>query len=536
MWTCSATSAGVEENVLLDAVEAGLLTGLVTEPAAGRIRFAHALVRDTLYEALSRLRRSRLHARAAEAIERHRPDQVVALAYHFAEAGSDPVKAARYCGLAAAQAEQRFAYHEAARLWEQALACLDRAGDVPARDRLELALSLIRALAHTDQLTRARSYRRDTIRAVLPLDDPRLLAQVVTSSDVPRAWYPAEYLTTDDELVKTVERTLARLPPGDDALRCGLLTTLAFELDANPSERGYQASAQAVEMARRLGDPGMLATAINARVFQSFRHDGLAERRALGAELLAVPAKPVVAEVFAHLILMAANCGSADFDTADMHAGEAARIADRYDLLLAAPVWFYRALRTALDGDLPAACDLYQQAAAQMDSHGTWHHGTFTSIMGRYCLHVMRGQAADSADELELVYGNPLGSSLVAEPYALALAASGRIAEARTVAGPPDPIRRDMFWLFRTAIRGLLAIALDDRGRAESAYHALLPFAARPAGADTGVMSLWPVAQILGDLACYLRLPGTQAHYQDALAVADRAHVEPWRAAAALAG
>jgi len=133
---------------------------------------------------------------------------------------------------------------------------------------------------------------------------------------------------------------------------------------------------------------------------------------------------------------------------------------------------------------------------------------------------------------LELVYSNPLGSSLVAESYAFALAASGRIAEARTVAGPPDPIRRDMFWLFRTAIRGLLAIALDDRDRAESAYHALLPFAARPAGADTGVMSLWPVAQILGDLACYLRLPGTQAHYQDALAVADRAHVEPWRAAA----
>ena len=118
--------ARVEENVLLDAVEAGLLTGLVTEPAAGRISFAHALVRDTLYEALSRLRRSRLHARAAEAIERHRPDQVAALAYHFAEAGSNPVKAARYCGLAAAQAEQRFAYYEAATLWEQALACLDR--------------------------------------------------------------------------------------------------------------------------------------------------------------------------------------------------------------------------------------------------------------------------------------------------------------------------------------------------------------------------------------------------------------------------
>jgi len=71
--------ASVEENVLLDAIEAGLLTGLVTEPGPGRIRFAHALVRDTLYHSLSRLRRSRLHARAAEAIERTSPGQVAGL-------------------------------------------------------------------------------------------------------------------------------------------------------------------------------------------------------------------------------------------------------------------------------------------------------------------------------------------------------------------------------------------------------------------------------------------------------------------------
>ena len=181
--------AGVEEHVLLDAIEAGLLTGLVTEPGPGRIRFAHALVRDTLYQGLSRLRRSRLHARAAEAIERHSPGEVAALAYHFAEAGTDPVKAARYCRLAAEQAEQRFAYQEAARLWEQAIACLDQAPGAPARDRLELVLGLVRALAHGGQLARARSYRHDAVRAALPLGDPVLLARVITAFDVPRVWF-----------------------------------------------------------------------------------------------------------------------------------------------------------------------------------------------------------------------------------------------------------------------------------------------------------------------------------------------------------
>jgi len=92
--------------------------------------------------------------------------------------------------------------------------------------------------------------------------------------------------------------------------------------------------------------------------------------------------------------------------------------------------------------------------------------------------------------------------------------------------------RRDRRWLFLTGIRGLLVIALDDRERAESAYQALLPFAARPAGADTMLITLWPVAHILGDLARYLGIPGAQAHYQHALAIAEQAHVEPWREAA----
>ena len=528
-----AEVAGAEEPVLLDAIDAGLLAGLVTEPGAGRIRFAHALVRDTLYHGLSRLRRSRLHARVGEAIERHSPGQVAALAYHFAEAGTDPVQAARYCALAAAQAEQVFAYHEAVRLWEQAIACLDQARGVPDRERLELVLGLVRTLAHVGQLARARSYRHDAVRAALPLDDPILLARVITAFDVPRIWLSHEYGETDDELVEMVEQTLARLPPGDHPLRCRLLTTLAFELQGAESERGYQASAQAVEMARSLGDPDVLALAINGRYFQNFRHDGLAERLRLGAELLALPGKPVTAEGLAHTLLMAASSGAADFAAGDRHADQAARIADRYDLsTIATWIGIYRAMRTALDGDLTAAGALYQQAAARLNRLGLPEHGAGVSILGRFSLLVAQDRVADMLGELEsLNNGIPLATTVLGEPYALALAASGRAAEARAAAGQLRPIRRDLFWLFRTGVRGLLAIATDDRERAESVYRALLPYAARPTGADSG-FTLWPAAQILGDLARHLGLPGAQAHYKHALAVAEQAHVESWREAA----
>ena len=478
-----AEVAGVEEDVLLDAIEAGLLTGLVTEPAAGRIRFAHALVRDTLYQSLSRLRRSRLHARAAEAIERRSPGEVAALAYHFAEAGTDPAQAARYLHLAAGQAEQRFAYHEAVRLYEQAITCLDQAGTATTRNRLEPVLGLVRALASTGQLTRARSHRQDAIRAALPLDDPVLLAQVITAFDVPEAIYSREYGVTDDELVATVEQTLARLPPGDHPLRCRLLATLGIELEGAESERGYQASAEAVEMARRLGDPGALIVAINARGSQSFRHDGQAERRRLGAEVLALPGKPVTAEAFAHVALTGICSSAADFDAADRHADQAARIADRYHLpVIAAMVSIHRARRAAVDGDMATAEQLYRQAAAELDRLGLSQYAAGVSILGRFSLLIMQDRVAEMTGELE-----PLSSTaaMFVEPYALALAAAGRRAEARAVTARPRPIRRDILWLFLTGVRGLLAIAIDDRERAESAYRDLLPYAARPVGTDT---------------------------------------------------
>jgi DNA-binding SARP family transcriptional activator len=525
--------AGVEDQVLLDAVEAGLFTGLVTEPAVGRIRFAHALIRDTLYDGLSRLRRSRLHARAAEAIERRSPGDVTALAHHFGEAGIDPGKEVRYCSLAATQAEQRFAYDEAARLWEQAIAAADRAGGISVQDRLELVLRLVGALAPTEQVARARSFRRDAVRAALPLGDPVLLARLITAFDVPRAWYATEYGGTDEELVGTVEHALATLPAGQELLRCRLLTTLAFELDRMDSDRGHQASAEAVELARRLGDADALTIAINGRVWHTFRRDGLAERLSLGAELLDLPVKSVTTEALGHVILMVVNTAAADFRAADLHADEAARIAERHSLMLAAvPVGFYRALRKALSADVPAAEELYRRGAAQMDRLGLWQHGALVSLMGRFCLRTTLGQAGDMIEELEPLHQIPVPVPAIAASYALALAAAGRVPEARAIAARMPPVHRDLLWLVVTAVCALLAIAIDDTERARSCYRELLPYAARPAGTDTGTMALWPTAQILGDLARYLGVDDAQAHYRHALAIAERSGVVPWRDAA----
>jgi len=265
---------------------------------------------------------------------------------------------------------------------------------------------------------------------------------------------------------------------------------------------------------------------------QSFRHDGLAERQALGAELLALTGKPVTAEALAHVLLMMASSGAADFAAADRHADQAAHFAARYDLpTTAAAVSVYRAMRAALEGDLAGAAELYRQAAAAVDRLGLSRQAVGMSILGRLSLLIIGDQVADIAGELEHLSAIPGADVVFAEPYALALAASGQAARARVVAGRPHPISRDLVWPFRTSLRGLLAIAIDDSERAQSAYQALLPFADRTAGADS-MLALWPVAQILGDLAGYLGLPDAEEHYRQALAIAEQADVQPWREAA----
>ena len=93
------------------------------EPGPGRVRFAHALVCDTLYEDVPRLRRARLHAGALDALARIHPDDAVPLGHHALAAGG-AVRPDRALDLveAAARSAATFGGHrEAARFLGAAL-------------------------------------------------------------------------------------------------------------------------------------------------------------------------------------------------------------------------------------------------------------------------------------------------------------------------------------------------------------------------------------------------------------------------------
>jgi len=136
----------LDDEQTLDAVEAAVVAGLVVEDeeVVGRYRFAHGLVRETIYEQVSRARRVRLHGRVGEALLRlHGPDDpehALELAQHaWAAVPVTGAGAALPHVLAAADhAMTRLAYEQAEQQLRRALELLGSTPPSAERTRWEL--------------------------------------------------------------------------------------------------------------------------------------------------------------------------------------------------------------------------------------------------------------------------------------------------------------------------------------------------------------------------------------------------------------
>ena len=287
-------AGGFDEEELICALEEATAARLVIESAGGRYRFGHALVRDTLYDALTAVRRVALHRRVAEGIETlygaALDDRLPALAHHWARASAPAAetrKAVAYARRAGDRALAQLAHDEAVAYYRQALELLDTSSAPPGEaQRIELLIALGEAqrragdIGHRETLLTAADLARSR-------GDADALARAALANSPGSK--PAAFGSTDTERVQALEAAVAAVGTDDSPTRARLLAILALELYHDPNRgRRLALSDEALAIARRLRDPITLAQVLVARPFAIGGPDTLEERLANTTELLEV--------------------------------------------------------------------------------------------------------------------------------------------------------------------------------------------------------------------------------------------------------
>lgn len=368
------------------------------------------------------------------------------------------------------------------------------------RTRLESAASLAGSLALTggSGLEAAMSQRLAAIEAAEELGGPELTARVIGNYDVPTIWTRPDDPAAAARITAAAERTLAALPAGRDPMRARLLATIAVESRGSSASRPGEAAAEAESIARRLGDPALLAFALNGTWMQSFSRTGLAAHRdSIGAEIVTLATRHglVTYEILGRLIRLQALSGLGDFTAADAQAAVLDQLSEAHERpgVTVFTRW-YQAMRAAATGaDTAAAEEGYRQAATLLDQSGMPGVACGLLPLALLCLRVWRGKAASFPGDTDWGPYRPW-----ARPWLLL--ARNRPAEAgqalRRCPAPQPGLLTEALW----SLTARAALTLGDRARAARARDALLPAAGEIAGAASGMLTVGPVSEHLSEL------------------------------------
>ncbi len=251
----------MEERELIAAVDEATRSGIIVELPGRQLayRFSHELVRRAVYDRLSGVRRAELHLRIGEAMEaaEGRSARILGdLAYHFtaATAVAGVERAIRYNVLAARAAANALAFDEAAQMLMTAHAL----GIDDARERAEVLLELGMARHKAGSALDAREALASAAQIGRELADAELLARAAARYEE-ASWRPGMV----GGAVELLEEATAALGEHESELSVELLGGLARALDGHGEhERGAIVRANAIELARGLGDRAGLATVL----------------------------------------------------------------------------------------------------------------------------------------------------------------------------------------------------------------------------------------------------------------------------------
>ena len=525
--------ADMQPEQLMTAATEAIAERLVTDLSDGHYSFAHALVRDTLYEELSPPKRSALHERTGLAIEEicggNVEERLGELAHHFLEAAprGDLAKAIDYAQRAGEQDMEQLAYEDAVDVYGRALEVLELMDEPDEGLRCSLLLSLGGAEAKSARVADARDAFERAADSARRLDDADSLVGaaigIAMMSDAGRL---------DEKLLALLDESLEWIGPERTARRAALLSAKSAEMywvdnDLTESTRLVD---EAIDIAREVDAPASLAAALQRKIFIPAGPNAPRERLRLADEILELGEATGNREAVlrAHGYRLWQFLELADMEAVDRELSLYARLAD--ELRMPEHSWLtiaLRGMRTLLDGDIDGAERLAGEARragqrAEQPVAEQFYGIQMTQIRS---LQGRAGELLPAVRELaEQFPGIPAWRGGV-----VTLAArSGDVELARRelerFAGDDfSAIPRDVNWSAAMSLLGEAIALIGDVDRAQRAYDELLPYEGLVIVVARAIGCNGPVDRVLGLLAQTMgRLDDAERHLGNAVEIATR--------------
>lgn len=518
---------GSATKALLQALDEAQAAGLVVAGDAGGFRFAHALVREVLYDGLSLAGRAALHGQIAEVIEgRHGDARLPEIAHHALEsavAGKD----GRAIDLAVRAGERSFrllAYEEAATWYGRALDALtveDRGG---ARQG-ELLLRQGEAHLAAGDIPAAREAYQQAAVVGRSCRDAHQLARAALGLGAGFGGFEVKLL--DPVQIELLEEALAALDPRPSRLRAWVLSRLSVALSFMDGEtRRLALSEEAIAMAREVGDDVALGHAFAGHCDAIPGPDHCEARLAEATEMVRLARaggdRPL--ELLGRRLRMVALLEVGEIDEVDVEIESFAQVADQIRQPLYrwyVPLW--RGMRDLMRRETDAAA---QQCALAAEIGALAHSDnarvlTFTQwwVRQRY-----EGRFADAAQATAQLFIPEPGAPRMTPagwPYpAVAAALLGERDRARALleqwlAAGLERRVRDSEWLPDSAQLAEVAVLAGCCEVAELLYEQLGPYAHLFCVEGIGGALTGSVAWYLALLARFLGRADEAAMYEE---------------------
>jgi DNA-binding CsgD family transcriptional regulator/tetratricopeptide (TPR) repeat protein len=519
--------------------EAGGARVIEEQGTAGVYQFSHALIRETLYAEVPRLKRMRFHLRIGAALEALHASDVTtclsALAHHYGAAlpGGDAGKTVEYARRAAEQAEKLLAYEEASQYYRLALAALDVKGSAQARCKLLIALG--EALTKAGETLQALETFEQAAAAAKALGDTEALARAAMGYE-DASWRPG---LPGEAAARLLRQALAELGERDSVVKARVLSSLTRALlFSGAADEAMKVNEHAVAMARRLGEVATLATALRAGLTAFAEPHRLATRMAVALEA----------------VRLAEQCGDNEraLEAASTRMFGLMQLGDTR--MLAAELEAFtrkaEALRQPFYQYLPETCrasmalfegrftqsEQFAQSALQigrrmpgLDAAGIYGVQMFT-------LRREQGRLRDLAPLVsQFVQMNPQASTWrpgLAVTYAELGFEDRARAEFEALAVEDFAgIPRDALWVTCVGYLADVCTFLGDANRAPTLYSFLEPYDGHNLVAGPHVACYGAAARNLGMLAATMqRWDDAERHFESAVEMNSRQRARPWLA------